>query len=417
MRILYLHQYFNTPAMVGGTRSYEMARRFVASGHEVHMITSDRECQKGKRGGWRTTTVDGIHVHWYPVPYSNAFSVISRLRAFGEFAIRAGPRAARIGGDVVFATSTPLTIALPGAFAARRLRVPMVFEVRDLWPEMPISVGALRGRVPIAAARWLERFAYRHAAAVVALSEGMRDGVVRTGYALGGVHVIPNSCDLDLFARPPEEITALRQAYGWLGSRPLILYAGTLGEVNNVSYLARVAAEALGLNSEIRFVVIGTGKEEVQVRRAAAELGVLDRNFFMLPPLSKTAVATWFAAADVATSLFADIREMWANSANKFFDGLAAGKALAINYGGWQAKLISERGVGVVLPPHDYGDAARTLVRVIEDGSWCADAGRRSRKLAAEQFDRDVLANQLLEVLTVAVKSSARLAGAGRFAS
>ncbi|MDZ7703684.1 MAG: glycosyltransferase [Trueperaceae bacterium] len=135
MRIVYLHQYFNTPAMHGGTRSFEMARRLVDNGHEVHMVTSSRSTsQNGKKHRWQQTQEAGILVHWLPVPYSNDMTYRNRMKAFFAYAYGAARKAAALNGDVVFATSTPLTIALPAAYAARLNRAPMVFEARDLWP-------------------------------------------------------------------------------------------------------------------------------------------------------------------------------------------------------------------------------------------------------------------------------------------
>lgn len=403
MRIVYLHQYFNTPDMSGGTRSYEMARRLVAAGHEVHMVTSQRDGQFVNSGEWVETEEAGIRVHWTPVPYSNCMGYRERIRAFLAFAWRSARRAARLGGDVVFATSTPLTIALPAVYAARKNRIPMVFEVRDLWPELPIAVGALKGFLPVTGARWLERFAYRNAARIVALSPGMKDGVVAAGYPSERVSVIPNSSDLDLFDVGPEAGEAVRQRYDWLGKRPLVVYAGTMGLINGVDYLARVAAVAQNIDPDVRFLVIGSGKQESQVRQVAQELGVFERNFFMLGNVPKREMPGWLSAASIATSLFVDLKEMWANSANKFFDALAAGRPIAINYGGWQADLIRETGAGLVLDPNDVEGAAEDLVRVVRNETWLRDAGAAARALARERFDRDKLAAQLEQVLVDAV--------------
>jgi glycosyltransferase involved in cell wall biosynthesis len=222
MRIVYLHQYFVTPQMAGGSRSYEMARRLVVAGHEVHMVTSDRDAADAKVP-WRHSVEAGIHVHWTPIAYDNRMSYGARMRAFLRFAWRAARKAVALRGDVVFATSTPLTIAIPAVYAARRLRVPMVFEVRDLWPEVPIAIGAIRSPAAIWAARWLERLAYRNASRVVALAPGMRDSVVATGYPRERVAVIPNGCDFDLFADPDAGVR-LREHFSWLGSRPLLVF-------------------------------------------------------------------------------------------------------------------------------------------------------------------------------------------------
>lgn len=405
MRILYLHQYFNTPAMTGGTRSYEMARRLVQRGHEVHMVTSRRS--EGA-AGWTETKEAGIHVHWCNVPYSNHMSYRQRIQAFFDFAWRSARRAATLPADLVFATSTPLTIAMPAVWAARKQSIPMIFEVRDLWPEMPIAVGALRSRPAIAAARWLERFAYRNAAHVVALSPGMKDGVVATGYPAEQVTVIPNSCDRQLFQVDEELGQQFRRRYDWLGNRPLVVYAGTLGLINGVDYLAHLAAVVRTWAPEVRFLVVGEGREEQKVRQTAQQLGILGVNFFMLPAVPKAEMPALLSAADLATSLFLDIEQMWANSANKLFDALAAGRPIAINHQGWLAEMIHQTGCGLVLDPQNLSSAAQVLVNSLQDRFWIARARAAARKASEELFDRDRLAAQLEAVLLNALPPSQR---------
>jgi glycosyltransferase involved in cell wall biosynthesis len=308
----------------------------------------------------------------------------------------------QLGGDIVFATSTPLTIAVPGVTASRILRVPMVFEVRDLWPEMPIAVGALRGRTAIRAAQMLERFAYSNSTRIVALSPGMRDGVTRTGYPTERVTVIPNSADIDAFRAGPDAAEAFRKGLTWLGDRKLVIYAGTLGRINGVSYLAEVAARMLTLDPEVRFLVVGGGAEESLVRETAARLGAADRNFFMMPALPKTMMPTLFAAADVVCSLFVDSPQMWSNSANKFFDALAASKPVAINYGGWQSELLRRTSAGIVLSARDYQRAAVSLVTLLRSPASLERACVASGRLAIDEFSRDRLAGELEKTLKLA---------------
>ncbi len=404
MRLIYIHQYFNTPDMPGITRSYEMARRLVAAGHRVEMITTDRTSDRFK-GTWRITDEAGIRVHWTPVSYANAMAYGDRIHAFFRFAWRAARRAAELSADCVFATSTPLTVALPAVYAARRQRIPMVFEVRDLWPKVPIAMGALRSPVAKRAAFWLEQFAYRNATHIVALSPDMKAGITAAGYPEGSVTVIPNSCDLELFDVDASEGMALRRRYDWLGTRPLILYAGTIGLVNGLSYFTRMAACAQRIDSDVRFVIVGSGREEAAIRRMAAEIGILDRNFFMMESVPKNHMPAWLSAATIATSFTMDIPELWANSANKVFDTFAAGKPLAINYGGWQADLLKNTGAGLALDPFDADGAARAIVRAVRDPRWLREAAAASATLARERFSRNKLASDLEQVLVAAARN------------
>ena len=405
MRITYLHQYFNTPTMQGSTRSYEMARRLVERGHEVQMVTSWREEREGD--DWFVTDEDGIETHWLPVPYGNHLSYPERIRAFFRFAWGAGKHAASLPSDVVFATSTPLTIAIPGVHAARRQRVPMVFEVRDLWPEMPVAMGALNNPALIRAAERLEKYAYNNATRVVALSDGMAEGVAETGYPESRIEVIPNSCDLDLFASTPQKAAAFRAAHPELGDGPIVLYAGTMGRVNEVTYMVRLAEAMRDRQPDARFVILGSGSEEAGVRALAEQLGVLNQNLLMYPPTTKEGIADAFAAASVVSSWVLDLPAAEKNSANKFFDGLAAGRAVTINHGGWQADLLHETGAGFQLE-RDIDLAARRLESWLADPERLAEAGARARRLGEERFDRAKLAVQLERVLQDAIADGPR---------
>jgi YD repeat-containing protein len=123
----------------------------------------------------------------------------------------------------------------------------------------------------------------------------------------------------------------------------------------------------------------------------------------MKPQVAKEEVPRWLSAADMATSVVIDVKELWANSANKFFDAFAAGKPIAINHEGWQADILRYTGAGLVLSPHDLDGAAEALVRALRDREWLARAGAAARRQAVERFHRDRLAAELEQVLIRAV--------------
>ena len=402
MKILYLHQYFNTPDMSGGTRSYEMARRFVAQGHEVHMITSWREPRDDQ--AWFENDFAGIHVHWIPIEYSNHMSFADRIKAFFKFAFKSAKKAAEIEADVVFATSTPLTIALPAVYAAKKQKIPMAFEIRDLWPELPIAMGALKNPVIRFLAKRLELFAYQNSASIVALSPGMKEGVLRTGYPANKVAVIPNSSDMEMFRVDASQGEAFRTQREWLGDKPLLIYTGTFGLINGVGYMVELAVELAKLSSYVRILLIGGGAEFTKVTEQAKTADVLNQNLFIEKSLPKKEIPAALSAATMASALFIDKPEMRPNSANKFFDALASGTPLMINYGGWMHDLIEARGCGLAMWRKPVDQVAKALDQKLHDTEWLEQASKAAMTLAEESFDRDVLAKQLLSVIEATVQ-------------
>lgn len=404
LRITYLHQYFNTPDMAGSTRSFEMARRLVSAGHDVHMVTTWRE--ETKDADWFTTQEAGINVHWLPLPYSNHMSFGQRIRAFVRFAWAAARKAASLEADVLFATSTPLTIALPGIWASRRKRIPMVFEVRDMWPDVPIALGVLRNRLLIRLARSLERTAYKRSSRIVALAPGMREDIIAKGVPAEHVSVIPNGCDLELSNGRPANKDP-RALHSWLSDRPMLLYAGAIGKANGVDYLVHVAGKLAELNPAVCVVVIGDGRERSRVNDLAASLGVSGKNFFLLDQLPKRDLAGWLRAADIHVALMRGPASYTRDAVNnKFFDALACGKPIANNFSGWQATIAEENGVGIALDPGDAGASARRIVDALKDKDWLAAVPSRTLNLATGRFSRDRQAADLEKILVEAVNGT-----------
>ncbi len=399
MHILYLHQYFVGPGGSGGTRSFEMARRWVEWGHRVTMVTSSARVAVGPAHSVQRTRIEGIDTIILPVSYRSDMSYARRMRAFGAFALQASRWAMQTRADVIFASSTPLTIAIPAMIGSTLQRIPMVFEVRDLWPELPIAVGALHNPAAIWGARALERLAYRRATDVVALSPGMAEGVARHGIATEHIHVIPNACDVAAFAVDRDEAQAFVQRR-IPGTGPLVVYAGSFGAMNDAAWLVDVAAASEGL----RFAFVGEGPGRAEIEARARSAGLLGDRVFVLPPIAKREVPYLLRGATLATSLFLPVPAMEHNSANKFFDALAAGTPVAINYGGWQADLLESTGAGLVLAQADPRRAAARLQEAAFDRPWRRRASAAAGELARSRFARERLARQALGVVERAVR-------------
>ena len=406
MKILYLHQYFATPDSKAGTRSYEMAKRFIAAGHEVTFITTSAGLigNYSFSPGWNELTIDGIKLHVLDLPYSNKDSFLKRILKFIHFSMSSSYKSLSVDSDVVFATSTPLTIAIPGLFYSKIKRKPMVFEVRDLWPELPIAIGAIKNPLLIYFAELLEKLAYKHSSHIVGLSPGMCEGVIRHGIDEKNVTLATNSCDTELFDVKPEIGVAYKSEHlSFVGERKLVAYTGTFGAINNVKYLVDLAVEANKQSLNICFIAIGDGSERDEVVRYSSELGVLNDNFFVLDPVPKYEIVKLLSATDLSLSLFGPVKEMWNNSANKLFDALASNTPIAINYGGWQEGFINESKCGIVLNPTDMSKA------VVDINSFltCAEdynvAVSSCNYLSHNVYSRDIMAARIESALSAVV--------------
>lgn len=401
MRLLYFHQHFSTREGSTGTRSYEFARRLVGRGHQVTMVCGS--AATGKTGlsgpfvkGIRRGCVEGIDVVEVEVPYSNRLGFIRRALAFLRFAFRSTRIALSEPCDLVFATSTPLTAAIPGIAAARLRGRRFVFEVRDLWPELPKAMGVIRNPVVLAGMSALEWLAYRSAAACVALSPGIAEGIRRRCKPSTPVHVIPNGCDLDLFAA---EAAAAWRPDQVAAADLLAIFPGAHGIANGLDAVLDAAKILLRRNRrDVKFLLVGDGMMKPHLVQRVQGEGIT--NVIFLDPVSKTRLAGLMRGADIGLMTLQNVPEFYrGTSPNKFFDFIAAGKPVLNNYPGWLAEMISSRRCGLVVPPDDAEAFADALAYASTHRDEVLHMGQAAQQLAREEFDRDLLASRFCTLL------------------
>ncbi|TCZ56757.1 glycosyltransferase family 4 protein [Roseicella aquatilis] len=398
MRILYLHQHFSTPAGATGTRSHAMARALAARGHAVTLACGRYDgAASGLSGpfrrGRREGAVDGFRVVEYAIACGNAQPLPARARAFLRFAARAAGLALAEPWDLVIASSTPPSVALP-ALAARRLRgIPFVFEIRDPWPELPRALG-----VGGPALWWgLDRLAdaaCRGAAAVVALSEGM--AATARAHGAAEVAVLPNGCDLDLFG--PRAVP-WRPA-GLPEGHALAIYAGAHGPANGLGVLLHAALLLQAEAAPVTLLLVGAGAEKPDLVRRARDWGLGNLRF--LDPLPKPRLAGLLAGAEIGLQCLAPVPAFAELTApNKLMDYLAAGLPVVANMGGAAARLLAGEGgppCGLATPPGDAAALAAAIAALAGAPARRAAMGAAARRLAERRFDRRALAARFCEV-------------------
>ena len=398
MRVLYFHQYFSTPRGAAGIRSYEMAKRLVARGHQVLMVCGSAE--RGQTGlmmpfvrGRRRGLVDGIDVLEFDLGYSNRDGFAKRTAAFLSFAIRSIGVALMERCDVIFATTTPLTAGIPGIFARWLRGRRFVFEVRDLWPELPRAMGVIRNPVVLWAMSVLEWASYRSAHRLVGLSPGIVDGIARRGVERSRIVLIPNGCDLGIFGAAAAPWRPEGVAPGEL----MAVFAGAHGVANGLDAVLDTAAELQRRGrTDIKMVLIGEGKLKPKLTRRAQDERL--SNVIFHSPVDKTRLAGLMASTDVGLQILANVPAFYyGTSPNKFFDYIASGLPVLINYPGWLAELVTEHGCGYAVRPTDAGAFADALVHAADHRPALQRMGHYARSLAQGQFDRRMLADQLVD--------------------
>ena len=397
MHVLYIHQHFATPKGSTGTRSYEFARRWVKVGHKVTLITGYYDIgglEPGK-GLIRKQLVEGISVIIVGSRYSNKQSFLRRIISFLLFllfSIYAGLRTKNV--DVIYATSTPLTVGIPAIVLKWLKRVPFIFEVRDQWPEIPIEMGIIRNKLLIKPLLWFERTIYKCASSIVALSPGQADGVRKVLTEDKDVTVIPNSCDTEVF-RPDIDGSEIRKKQGW-GDKLVLLHFGAMGKANGLGFVVDVAGR-LKTEAGIHFVLIGEGSDKAALVRRVEQLGL--RNIEILDSRPKEELVKLVTACDASMVIFANFPILEHNSANKFFDSLSAGKPVLLNYSAWQREILEANNAGFGCELCNLDEFVEKVLYINSHRDQLNEMGRNARRVAIEKFDRDKLAMQVLEVI------------------
>jgi len=391
MRVIYFHQHFSTPKGATGIRSYEMARRLIEEGHEVTMVCGSfgpgvtgltGAFERGRRRG----TVDGIDVIEMDLSYSNKDGFVKRVRLFLKFAMASVGLALREKYDMAFATTTPLTAGLPGIAARWLRRKPFVFEVRDLWPELPREMGVIKNPLVLWMLSALEWSSYRSAHRCIGLSPGIIDGIARRGVSRDRIAMIPNGCDIDFF--DVFDATAWRPE-GVAESDLMAVFGGTHGLANGLDAVLDAAALLKDRGrTDIKIVLIGDGKLKPGLLKRAMRESLVDTVIFH-DPVPKVRLAGLFKAADLGIQSLANVPAFYyGTSPNKFFDYISAGLPVLNNYPGWLASMIEENDCGFAVPPSEATAFADALERAAANRDALKAMGSRSLALAEAEFNR-----------------------------
>lgn len=394
MNLVVLCPHFEPDVAPTGAVMTRIAHELIARGHRLHIITALPWYQgHAIEPGWEGRLVRTEHTGWGRISRVNPFptdkrNIPARAVAFGGFTALATAVgvASPIRPDGVLAMSPPLTLGPAGAAVGRLRRVPLVFNIQDVFPDVAVELGLLTGTRAIAGARWLERMSYRASDAVTVLSDDLADNVrSKITEGLGSdrapaqaskVRVIPNFVDTAHIV-PSDPENRYRQLHG-LSGRRVVMYAGNVGLSQSLDLVLGAARALVDTRPEVIFVINGGGAARPDLELAAADLPNV--RFVDMAPIEQ--LPEVLAAADVHV---VPLRTGLARSSvpSKMYSILAAGRPIlaSVDEGTEVARTVVRAGAGCAVPPDDQPAFTAALERLLDD-----DAGRVRMGAAARSF-------------------------------
>lgn len=406
MKILLINQAFVSPNEPGHTRHFEMAQFLRARGHELVIVASDLNYQTGQRtierkGLFAEQIIDGVRIlraYIYPALHRSYFW---RIISFFSFMFSSIWTALTVkDADIIMGTTPPIFQAVSAWVVALIRCKPFLLEVRDLWPEFGVSMGVLKNPVLIALARWLENFLYARAAHILVNSPAYKEYMLNKGVPESKVSYIPYGTDVDMF-NPDLDGSSVRKKLG-LEDKFVVLYAGALGQANDIDTILR-AAERLNGEDEIRIVLFGDGKERTRLESEAARLKLNNLIFAGVCP--KKEMPLVIASADVCLAILQDVSMFRTTYPNKVFDYMASARGTVLVIDGVVRDVIESADGGVFVQPGDDEQLAKIILELSKDSQRVKQMGLNARAYLVKYLDRREKLNETLHLLESLVQA------------
>lgn len=388
MKVLLLHQHFNTPYRGGAIRSYYLAKALVDHGISTTVITAHNGTE------YKVEITDGIEVHYLPVPYHNRFGFYRRSLAFMRYVSKVVRLARKIKDvDICYAMSVPLTVGIAARRISAKYKIPFVFEVGDLWPDAPIQMEFIRSRLFQNALYSLEKRIYKSAESVVALSPSIQAAIERK---IPGkeIHLIPNISDTNFF-KPELKNPLLVKKFEAEG-KFVVSYIGAIGIANGLEHFVSCAKASEDAGLAIHFILCGDGALLDTIKEQTRQLNL--RNFLIVPFQNRDGVREILNVTDACFISYKPVPILETGSPNKYFDGLAAGKLIIVNFSGWIREEIEKHKCGFFVSPFSSSDFVKSITPFLISTQLTEEYKRASRALGESSYSRTVLGRKFADI-------------------
>ncbi len=394
MHILFLTHYFPPEVNAPATRTFEHSKVWIEQGHEVTALTNVPNHPGGKiypgyRNGWlQAEHRDGVEVRrmlTWAAPNAGFLLRIANYVFYLVMAILAAPFLKK--PDIVISTSPQFFCGLAGYFVSRIRRVPWILEIRDLWPESIIAVGAMKKSLVIRMLEKVETFAYRKADRIVSVTDSFVDHIAARGVSRDKIAVIKNGVDLD-FYQPDRQAPDLAREWG-LEGKFVAAYVGTHGMAHGLDTILQ-AADRIRDNDGIAFLLVGDGAERERLLQMRDDMG-LD-NVVMVDQQPKERMPDIWAITDASIVVLRDQPVFRTVIPSKIFESMAMQRPIVLGVRGEVEQIISEAGSGVCIGPENATELADAVLELASNHSRCQEFGKAGRNYVQQYFDRRELA-------------------------
>ncbi|MFC0317909.1 MULTISPECIES: glycosyltransferase family 4 protein [Olivibacter] len=411
MKILLLHQYYLEDDDAGGSRWNEMTKTWTKEGHQVVVLAGmvhangHRKRQEYK-GKYFVKKQQGDVMVWrshVSESYNKGFT--GRLWGYFSFmfsALWAGIFKAKGKFDVVVVTSPPLFVGFSGYIISRVRRIPLVFEIRDLWPESAIDTGVLTNKFIIRFAYWFESFIYRKAKLINVLTPAFYKTLLeKKSVSPDKLLMIPNASDFSLSETLLKNFNreAFREIHE-LSGKFIITYVGAHGVANHLEQILK--AGKLLEDTNVLFLLIGQGMEKERLKQLATEMNV--KNVRFVDPVPKADVFKYILASDMGASVLKKVDTFKTVYSNKTFDYMSCKTPILMAIDGVSRELVETAQAGSYVEPENISEFDRIIRQYISDPGRLKVEGENGYKYARENFDREILAKKYIKRIKQIVK-------------
>lgn len=390
MKVAVVYQYYQGHSSPGHSLVYELTQHLAAEGHRVTVVSGQTGYMQRDHPvlPWyrrlilreRDGAVNVIRTYTYSELHR---SYLGRLISFLSFSITApvGLLCAE-KPDVVLASSPPIFPMLPVWIICKLRGIPLVLEVRDLWPESAVQMGILRNRALIRVMSWMERLLYDKAARIVTLTRGIRDDIHGRGWPADKLEVITCGIDTQMLYPDAEAGVEIRRDFGWEG-RNIILYFGAMGEANNLDVVIDAAMHSQDENT--LFLLIGDGMKRASLEQRVAELKI--DNVQLLAPVSKSQARGFINAADICLVTLQDIPLFKGAIPTKLLDYMACGRPVLCGIGGEAAEIVDDAQAGFVFQPNSSEQLSLIITELMGSEALRSKMGLNGAEYIKANFD------------------------------